>query len=116
VLGLTFKEDVADVRNTKVDDILRELDEYGVNVLVHDPVANVEEVKHVFDIDLVNENELMDVDCVVFAVPHKEYKDKYDLDALHAMFKEANKGVLVDIKSIFNQKDWEAKSITYWSL
>lgn len=116
VLGLTFKEDVGDVRNTKVVDILKELDDYGVKVLVHDPVADLEEVKREFDIDLVHENDLTDIDCVVFAVPHKEYMDKFDFDALHSMFKESGNGVFVDIKSVYDKSLWEAKGITYWSL
>lgn len=58
ILGLTFKENVADVRNTKVNDIVDELMEYGVDVLVHDPKASPKEVKEVFGFDLVQDNEL----------------------------------------------------------
>src|SRR5699024_4406931 len=67
IFGLTFKENVPDVRNTKVIDIIKELNDYDVEVLVHDPVADSEDVKREFDLDLVRESELKDLDCIIFA-------------------------------------------------
>src|SRR5690625_2920794 len=80
ILVLTFKENVADVRNTKVIDIIKELDDYGIDVLVHDPEADKEEVKREFNIDLIGDDTLEDLDCIVYAVPHRYYEDKYELN------------------------------------
>src|SRR5690625_907740 len=70
ILGLTFKENVADVRNTKVVDIVKELEDYNIQPIVHDPYADPEEVQREFDLVLADESDLQDLDCVVFAVPH----------------------------------------------
>ncbi|GGA64651.1 nucleotide sugar dehydrogenase [Ornithinibacillus halotolerans] len=115
ILGLTFKENVGDVRNTKIIDIVDELKEYGVNVLVHDPMAEADEVYHEYQIELINEEELKDLDCVVFAVPHKVYMETYDLDKLESLFRN-DKKVLVDIKSVLDRKECQARGMHYWSL
>jgi len=115
VLGLTFKENVADVRNTKIIDIVNELKEYDVDVLVHDPLADPEEVNDEFDIVLVQEDELKDLDCVVFAVPHDAYKENFTLKEIDTLYKNEKK-VLVDIKSIFDRKECEDRGFLYWSL
>ncbi|WP_042143758.1 nucleotide sugar dehydrogenase [Paucisalibacillus sp. EB02] len=115
ILGLTFKENVGDVRNTKIIDIVEELKEYGVNVLVHDPVAEADDVYHEYNITLVNEEELKEIDTVVLAVPHKEYLENYDLNKLNGLYRN-DKKVLVDIKSVLNRQECEAKGFQYWSL
>src|SRR5699024_7724348 len=73
ILGLTFKENVPDVRNTKVIDIIRELEEYQLNLFIHDPVADAKDVKNEFNINLENTVGLNDLDCIIFAVPHDDY-------------------------------------------
>src|SRR5699024_3805017 len=115
ILGLTFKDNVADVRNTKVIDIIKELDDYGIDVLVHDPEADKEEVKLEFNIDLIVDDTLEDLDCIVYAVPHRYYEDKYELNDFASMFKDS-KGVFVDLKGIYDRKDCEDKGLVYWSL
>lgn len=115
VLGLTFKENVGDVRNTKIIDIIDELKEYGVNVLVHDPIADPQEVYQVFGIELAHKDELKDLDCAIMAVPHDVYKDEFTLDAIDQLYKN-DKKVLVDIKSIYDRTECDAKGINYWSL
>ncbi|MBC5635686.1 nucleotide sugar dehydrogenase [Ornithinibacillus hominis] len=115
ILGLTFKENVGDVRNTKVIDIIEELKEYGVNVLVHDPIAEANDVYEEYNIKLVNEDELNNLDCVVLAVPHKIYQEIYNLDNLEKLYRN-DKKVLVDIKSVLDRKDWQARGYQYWSL
>ncbi|AUJ23649.1 nucleotide sugar dehydrogenase [Virgibacillus dokdonensis] len=115
ILGISFKENVADVRNTKVIDIINELKEYGIDVLVHDPVAESTDVYDEFGITLVEKEELNNLDCVVLAVPHETFKENYTLDVLDKMFK-TDKKVLVDIKSIFKQKECEKQGYSYWSL
>src|SRR5690625_4621356 len=82
IFGLSFKENVADVRNTKVIDIIEELNEYGVEVLVHDPVAVADEVLDEFNIRLVDKEELTNLDSIVLAVPHDAFTEMWDLDKL----------------------------------
>lgn len=115
ILGLTFKENVSDVRNTKVIDIINELQEYGVEVIVHDPLAEKDEVKSVFNINLVEKEELINLDAIVLAVPHKAYKEDYSIEMLDEMYKSDTK-VLIDIKSILDKKEYESKGYSYWSL
>lgn len=87
ILGLTFKENVSDVRNTKVIDIIKELQDYDINPIIHDPHADPEEVKREFNINLSNEFELRELDCIVLAVPHQIYLLKYNLDSLKNMYR-----------------------------
>lgn len=115
VLGLTFKENVGDVRNTRVIDIINELQEYGVEVVVHDPVADADAVYDEFNIRLADREELNELGCVVLAVPHDEYKETYDLDVLDSMYKDDRK-VLIDVKSVFDKRISESRGYHYWSL
>ena len=115
VLGLTFKENVGDVRNTKVIDVIEELKEYGVDPIVYDPHANPEEVLQEFGIRLADIEEVKEMDTIVLAVPHKVLLEKYSLDELSKLYRSDNK-VLIDIKSVFDRKEAEAKGFRYWSL
>lgn len=115
ILGLAFKENVADVRNTKVIDIIDELKEYGVNVLVHDPLADRKEVKEEFNIELVDTKDLIDLDCIVLAVPHDIYLETYTLEKIKSLYRNDQR-VLIDVKSVFDQKTCEKENIFYWSL
>lgn len=115
ILGITFKENCADVRNTKVIDIINELKEYGVEVIIHDPVANEINVKEEYGINLADKSEFNNLDCVVLAVAHDEFKNSYNLETINNLFKDETK-VLIDIKSLFNKKDCELKGYLYWSL
>ncbi|WP_271397001.1 nucleotide sugar dehydrogenase [Salinicoccus roseus] len=115
ILGLTFKENVADVRNTKIIDIIDELKDYGVEVIVHDPVADKEEVLDEFGIQLSSKKDLEHLDCVVLAVPHDEYREAYDPDALEQLYRDDRK-VFVDIKGMIERKPLESRGFSYWSL
>jgi len=115
VLGLTFKENVPDVRNTKVIDIIKELEDYGVDLIVHDPAADPEEVQREFDLRLADESEITELDCVIFAVPHEEYLQHYSLDKILQLYRN-DKRVFVDIKSVFSKQECEEKGLLYWSL
>lgn len=115
VFGLTFKENVADVRNTKVIDIMKELEDYGVELIAHDPEADPEDVQREFEIELADESKLKELDCIIFAVPHQAYKDKYTLEHLLPLYR-SDKRVLIDIKSIFDRQACEDAGILYWSL
>ncbi|GLQ05031.1 nucleotide sugar dehydrogenase [Sneathiella chinensis] len=113
VLGLTFKENVPDLRNTKVKDIVSGLQELGHQVDVHDPMADKDEAHQFFDIDLKeNLNNLHGYDAVVGAVAHTVYKDLSPL-ALESMLKEG--GLVADIKAIWRDREFPAH-IKRWQL
>jgi len=98
VLGITFKENCPDIRNSKVIDIIRELEEYGVNVQVHDPIADPDDVLKEYAIDLVHANKLRPARAVVAAVAHRQFIEQPLNDYMDIM-----KGsVLVDVKGIFS--------------
>lgn len=111
VLGLTFKEDVPDLRNTKVVDIITELKDYGIDVFVHDPLADSKEAKSYYGLELQGMDSLVGVDAVIVAVIHKSYKEL----GLSKIARLCSKGVpiVMDIKSAFTQEEAEKKNITY---
>lgn len=126
ILGLTFKENCPDVRNTKVIDVINELKEYGINTVVHDPQANKKEVSDVYGIKLKELEDIKEVDAVILAVPHKEYKELtlkdisslYNNNYAHINGNEEkdDKKVFVDIKGMFSRKDAEKMDYIYWRL
>jgi UDP-N-acetyl-D-glucosamine/UDP-N-acetyl-D-galactosamine dehydrogenase len=117
ILGITFKENTPDARNTKVVDIIQHLKEYGINPIVVDPVANADETKHEYGIDLVNIHDVKDADCLVLAVAHEPFKQLSlaDLDKLFGKF-ENNEKILIDVKSLLNRLEVEEKGYSYWRL
>lgn len=116
ILGFTFKENCPDTRNTKVIDIQKELKEYGINSLVSDPIADEEETMKEYGIKLVKFEEICDVDAVVLAVPHNEYKEM-NLEVLKKIYKiKNNKKVLIDVKGVYDQQTCEAEGYYYWRL
>ncbi|WP_032879565.1 nucleotide sugar dehydrogenase [Fusobacterium hwasookii] len=115
VMGLTFKENCPDLRNSKVNDIILELKEYGVNIHVVDPIAEKVEAKKEYGIDLENLKDIKNMDAIIVAVGHKEYRDM-DIKELHKYYNEVySKPLLIDVKSIFNKEEAE-KEYDYWRL
>lgn len=114
VLGLTFKENVPDLRNSKVPDIIRELHEYGVQVLVHDPIAEEEEALAEYGLHLVGWDQLKDLDGLIVAVAHKRFSDMSLQDLLRPL-RIKNQGVLIDVKSILDPVQIPT-SLKYWRL
>ncbi|MFH0892959.1 MAG: nucleotide sugar dehydrogenase [Bacteroidota bacterium] len=109
VMGVTFKENVSDIRNSRVADVICELKSYGTNVDVVDPYANIAEVKHEYGFDMV-EKHSGKYDAIIIAVGHDEYKN---LDEKFFESIAAPKAVLVDVKGMFRGK---INNLTYWSL
>jgi UDP-N-acetyl-D-glucosamine/UDP-N-acetyl-D-galactosamine dehydrogenase len=109
VMGATFKEDVEDIRNSKVADVINEFKSYGVQVEIIDPRANSEELKHEYGFELTT-TPGNDYDAIVVAVNHTEYKSMTEDD-----FKKLCKptGIIIDLKGILNKK---IKDLKYWSL
>ena len=116
IFGFTFKEDCPDTRNTKVMDIIKELQKYEVEPLIYDPIGDRKEAKRLYDVDFVSENEIKELDAAVFAVKHSIFKN-YSLESLEDIFNSShNKKILVDLKSCFNRKDFDSKNWLYWCL
>lgn len=138
IFGITFKENTPDVRNTKVVDVIKELEEYGVEVKVVDPAADKEDLWHEFRINLCEIEDIKEIDAVIFAVPHDEFK-AISLEDVKRMFgpeeynnSEAmnevaatseieievdNRGyVLMDIKGMFSRIQAEDMGFLYWRL
>jgi UDP-N-acetyl-D-glucosamine/UDP-N-acetyl-D-galactosamine dehydrogenase len=116
VLGLTFKENVPDIRNSKVIDIVEELREYGVEVLVHDPVASVEEAHHEYGLDLVSLGDAGVVDAVILAVAHDQFKRITSDDLVKLTANGNGAGVVIDVKTALVRVEIEACGLIYWSL
>jgi UDP-N-acetyl-D-galactosamine dehydrogenase len=112
VLGLTFKENVNDIRNSKVPDIVTELREYGIHPFVHDPIASAKDAHHEYGIQLCSLAELRALDGLVFAVPHKAYLEM-GIETLTTPLRDG--GVFVDVKSMFDASKM-GRFIRYWSL
>jgi UDP-N-acetyl-D-galactosamine dehydrogenase len=113
VLGLTFKENCPDLRNSKVIDVIRELETFGVTVHVHDPVAEPAEARHEYGVDLVSWEHLPKANAIVAAVAHQELAEK-PLDVLLA--KLAPGGVYMDVKSQADRSALEARGVHVWRL
>ncbi|MGQ4665894.1 nucleotide sugar dehydrogenase [Metabacillus halosaccharovorans] len=138
IFGVTFKENCPDVRNTKVVDVIRELEEYGIEVKVVDPIADKDDLWHEYRINPCNAENIQGMDAVIFAVPHDEFKS-IQLEDVKKMYRvtmpkymgsevfseiaatsdqstleETN--VLMDIKGIFNRKEAEDAGFLYWRL
>lgn len=111
ILGLTFKENVSDVRNSRVPDIVAELRQFGIESLVHDPLADIHEAQQEYGIQLVDWQDMSNLDAVVLAVSHQAYLDMRD----RLLTCVRSGGVLMDIKSILDPAI-VPPNITYWSL
>jgi UDP-N-acetyl-D-glucosamine/UDP-N-acetyl-D-galactosamine dehydrogenase len=112
ILGLAFKENVRDLRNSRVPDIVKELREYGIEAMIYDPMVDPEEAHEEFGIDLVGEEALVDLDALVLCVPHRAIMEKMSPGPAERL---SEGGVLVDVKSALDPKSLPA-SIRYWSL
>lgn len=119
IFGVTFKENCPDVRNTKVIDVIEELKDYGVDVKIVDPVADKEDLLREYGIKLCDIDDVKDVDGVIFAVPHDEFKS-IKLEDIKKFYdsKDAIKDgyVLIDVKGMFDRQEAEDMEYIYWRL
>lgn len=117
ILGFTFKENCPDTRNTKVIDIVNELREYGINPLIADPEADVDEAKHEYGINFEELSNIRGMDALIIAVGHDTFLN-ISISEFNGMFRSRmeNKRVLLDIKGILSRKDYEACGYLYWRL
>lgn len=116
LLGFTFKENCPDTRNTKVIDIYNELLEYGITPVVVDPAADADEAKRLYGIEFQTMDAVKDMDAVIMAVAHTQFLD-YKKDDISSFFNAKHeKKVFMDIKGLFNRKEFETEDYIYWRL
>jgi UDP-N-acetyl-D-galactosamine dehydrogenase len=113
VLGLTFKEDVPDIRNSKVVDIITELKHFGITVQAHDPMASADEVHHEFGIELLDKSKLAKADAVILAVAHKSYMNEGW--ALISGLLKPGKAIVMDVKGALPAAT-KPSGVDVWSL
>lgn len=117
IMGLTFKENCPDIRNSKVEDIIKRLGEYNIKPLVVDPWADKNEALAEYGVQLTDIKDISDADCVIMAVAHKEFKE-LGLEGVEKLFRDtdnANK-VLLDVKGLYTVEELEAPGMKYWRL
>lgn len=116
ILGLLFKENCPDARNSKVADIIGRFGEFGIKPEVVDPWADPEVAKHEYGVDLVKLENIVSTDCVIVAVAHNEFKD-LGLDGIKQLFGSSfSKKVLIDVKGIFDIDELKAFELKWWRL
>ena len=111
ILGLTFKENVPDLRNSKIPDIIKELAEYGIEAIVHDPMGDPKEAHHEYGVHITPLEKFQGLDALILAVSHKDYMK--DVDAIYARVRDG--GVVIDVKSVLPVKQ-PPRGIRQWSL
>ncbi|MBP5430554.1 MAG: nucleotide sugar dehydrogenase [Elusimicrobiaceae bacterium] len=118
ILGLAFKENCPDIRNTKVVDIIKRLEEYGITPTVVDPWANPIDAQREYGLQLASLKDIQKADCIIIAVAHKEFK-QMSLQQLMRLYNEEKKPqmkVLLDVKGIFSVQELETSGVRYWRL
>jgi UDP-N-acetyl-D-galactosamine dehydrogenase len=113
ILGITFKENCPDLRNTKVPDIINHLKTYSCEIKLTDPFADFNEAKEHLNIDLLDLNQIVGSDVVILAVAHDDYKE-FNKEQWQNMFN--GNGVFIDVKSIFNNDFFTGTNINHWRL
>lgn len=118
IMGITFKENCPDMRNSKAVDVCKQLAAYGIKVKIVDPVVDKREFTKELNMELVDFQNVHNADCLVFLVAHQQFKDlqPVDLEKLLKPQKAQSKQVVIDIKSMFDRKTIEDKGYSYWSL
>lgn len=117
ILGLTFKENCPDIRNSKVEDIIIRLKEYGIIPLISDPWVNKNDAMKEYGVALTSLDDISDVDCIILAVAHNEFKKMSleDLDKLYITGSN-DKKVLIDVKSVLDKSQIDKAEYRYWRL
>ena len=115
ILGLTFKENCPDTRNSKVDDIVKRLKEYDINPLVVDPWASENDAFDEYGIKLTRFCDIKDADCIIVAVAHNEFKT-ITISELTRLFKKDSEKVLIDVKGLYDINELKASGIKWWRL
>ena len=117
ILGITFKENCPDIRNSRVADIIKRLNEYSIKPIVVDPLANKDDAKQEYGLQIVELHDVSNVDCVVIAVAHDEFKNM-TLEQIDRLFGKTDNSekVIIDVKSILDRTEVEKRGYVYWRL
>ena len=118
ILGLTFKENCPDTRNSKVSDIIARLREFEIAPVVVDKWANPVEAKKEYNVELTDIENVKDADCIILAVAHNEFKE-LSINQIDNMFDSKlsnNEKIIIDVKGILNTKDLDESKYRYWRL
>lgn len=115
IMGFTFKENVSDIRNTRVIDVIHELNEYGIEVFITDTHANASEIHHEYGLSLSQFEETNNLDAIIIATPHEQYL-KLSLTDLKKKLNNGSNKVLVDIKGLFKTQASTHSDLLYWTL
>ena len=115
ILGFTFKENCPDTRNTRIIDIVNELKEYGITPVIADPQADKTEAKHEYGIDFAEMDTIKEMDAVVLAVAHEQFKSLSAND-IEKLYSKNHSKVLLDLKGLLNRKEFENAGYIYWRL
>lgn len=117
IFGLTFKENCPDIRNSKVNDIIKKFRTYGIKPIIVDPWANKKEAMHEYGVELISMNEVKDADCIIVAVAHNEFRN-ISLDDLKNFYKLGldNEKVLIDVKGLYKIKELKKSGLRWWRL
>lgn len=117
IFGLTFKENCPDTRNSKVDDIIKRLNEYDIDPVVVDPWASERDAEREYGVKLTKLSEVKNVDCIIVAVAHNEFK-ALNIDDLKKLYKPCvdTEKVLIDVKSLYDMKELKKSGMTFWRL
>lgn len=117
ILGLTFKENCPDTRNSKVDDIIKQFNRYGIEPVVVDPWTSEADARREYGVTLTPLNQVGDIDCVIVAVAHNEFKS-LSLAEIKALYKNVSdcKKVLISVKGLYRIEDLNASGMLWWRL
>lgn len=115
ILGFTFKENCPDTRNTKIIDIYHELREYGITAQISDPAADAAEAKRLYGIDFVQLNSIKNMDAVILAVAHDQFKD-LSLERMDCFYADPDRKILLDLKGLLDRRTFETAGYYYWRL
>ena len=115
ILGLTFKENCPDTRNSKVNDIIKRLGEYGIKPVVVDPWASERDAMNEYGVTLTKLEDVKDADCIIVAVAHDEFRN-LKLDEIKKMYKNDTEPVIVDVKGLYSVEELKKSDIKWWRL
>ncbi|MBQ6432125.1 MAG: nucleotide sugar dehydrogenase [Oscillospiraceae bacterium] len=115
ILGFTFKENCPDTRNTKIIDIYNELKEYGITAVIADPAADADEAKRLYGVEFVDMDAISDMDAVILAVAHEQFK-AITMERMDTFFAANAPKVLLDLKGLLDRKAYETAGYHYWRL
>lgn len=115
ILGFTFKENCPDTRNTKIIDIYNELKEYGITAVIADPNADAAEAKRLYGVEFVSFDAIRDMDAVILAVAHEQFKT-LNMETIGALYAKNTPKVLLDLKGLLDRKTYEQAGYRYWRL